>query len=1102
MGHAKSYGSHAARQAAYRQRQKARRLQDRQDLQSMKSALINDNELRVIGYQRHEQHAKGIVHRPFGTDGYLIAVFTTPVAIHVRGMEQQLPAMTCYLWGPGERQCFGHLHQPWSYSWVNLDGLCLPELLSSLSLSTGQPLTLSDAATTEIFFQALDTECAQHPRPSTGKLHAVLRYWLLDLTLDQQAPVIPTEWLAVKLYLDAHFTEHLTLPQLAEQFHRSESRFSHTFKQYFNTTVLDYLREKRMQQAAMLLRDQNLSIAEVAYQVGFADQVYFARQFKRHFHLTPSEMRHEVTGKRAQTQVLEDRRKRERAQLLREGWLSLVECDFAAAPSLDPRFGLYKYYDEKGQQLYDAVELALFKDHALRLLPDDGFPWVELRWDAPCSVEMKLDVTIANVPGGPDFAMAISGDLRCGYRMRISGHPYLAFETTASGNWTLLHQSPVALDPQAKSYRLALWRADNVFYAELDGQRILEYPEPFAFYGARHQTFAVGRMSGRDDQLQILSLRAFQRKAPRYMDNLEPGRVLLRLGQTEAAAAWFTQIAQQYDDTPLQQEILYLLALAAPEPQQDIALQRVIRDETNPFYLRALQQLAAHYCARAEFARAADVARQIADLLPGDPTPWRVAHAICSHLPRATPARKDEYLHTLARLPVDSVIIFAPLTDLTPLRGMALTELLIGAGEVQELTPLQGMPLRRLTCDANRIQDLTPLRGMPLASLQIMHNRVGELSPLAGLPLQKLRITSNAISDLAPLAGMPLTALTCDENALEALSPLCETALQMLHCRHNRLRDLTPLQSLPLSELACDGNRLTDLAPLARCPLHILLCAQNPLADLSPLHGLPLTRLDCRDCRIATFAPMSSLPLEMLACGGNPAEDLTPLADLPLRQLDLDAIPLTPANLAVLRRLPLHHLYCAAFTPELLPLLTSHPTLTTLNGHRLAHIVPLFTTWQAALHAFRQAPRCAPASDLDLRRFAVAAGNKWLLAVPWRCSRTEAEAFCRWQRGRLVCPETEEQHTLLRRYLAAITSPELITYYHLGLELDRRARTISWCSGAPYDWHHWTSSQHDPCYMPAGDPCIVTNAAVEKFTWTIDTLFPHDKYVVLEWDAP
>ena len=51
---------------------------------------------------------------------------------------------------------------------------------------------------------------------------------------------------------------------------------------------LEFIRSVRLQRAAQLLDKSQLTVAEVAYQVGFNNPKYFARYFKLEFHMLPS----------------------------------------------------------------------------------------------------------------------------------------------------------------------------------------------------------------------------------------------------------------------------------------------------------------------------------------------------------------------------------------------------------------------------------------------------------------------------------------------------------------------------------------------------------------------------------------------------------------------------------------------------------------------------------------------------------------------------------------------------------------------------------------------------------------------------------------------
>src|SRR5262249_35855610 len=64
------------------------------------------------------------------------------------------------------------------------------------------------------------------------------------------------------------------------------------------------------------------------------------------------------------------------------------------------------------------------------------------------------------------------------------------------------------------------------------------------------------------------------------------------------------------------------------------------------------------------------------------------------------------------------------LTDLTPLEGMKISELVCSYSNVTNLSPLRGMPLTGLAADNSPLADLSPLKNVPLKTLWIFNTRV------------------------------------------------------------------------------------------------------------------------------------------------------------------------------------------------------------------------------------------------------------------------------------------------------------------------------------------------------------------------------------------
>ncbi len=92
-------------------------------------------------------------------------------------------------------------------------------------------------------------------------------------------------------YIHQYSAQNLSLIMMAEMVQMSPYYFSRLFKQSIGLTPHQYLLKCRTDQAKRLLKTTNLSIADIAHQVGFVDQSHLNRHFKRHFGVSPSQFR-------------------------------------------------------------------------------------------------------------------------------------------------------------------------------------------------------------------------------------------------------------------------------------------------------------------------------------------------------------------------------------------------------------------------------------------------------------------------------------------------------------------------------------------------------------------------------------------------------------------------------------------------------------------------------------------------------------------------------------------------------------------------------------------------------------------------------------------
>lgn len=95
----------------------------------------------------------------------------------------------------------------------------------------------------------------------------------------------------VRDYLDEHYTENITLDQLAEQFYISKYYLSREFKKEYGTTIIQYVLAKKITNAKELLRYSNASIEDIAQLCGIDDASYFNKVFRKMEGCTASEYR-------------------------------------------------------------------------------------------------------------------------------------------------------------------------------------------------------------------------------------------------------------------------------------------------------------------------------------------------------------------------------------------------------------------------------------------------------------------------------------------------------------------------------------------------------------------------------------------------------------------------------------------------------------------------------------------------------------------------------------------------------------------------------------------------------------------------------------------
>jgi AraC family transcriptional regulator len=90
-------------------------------------------------------------------------------------------------------------------------------------------------------------------------------------------------------YIEEHAHEAVALDTLARIANVSRFHFARMFKLSTGVSPMMYVEQNRIRKAQALIKEEQLSLAAIAAEVGFADQSHFTRRFRLHLGCTPSD---------------------------------------------------------------------------------------------------------------------------------------------------------------------------------------------------------------------------------------------------------------------------------------------------------------------------------------------------------------------------------------------------------------------------------------------------------------------------------------------------------------------------------------------------------------------------------------------------------------------------------------------------------------------------------------------------------------------------------------------------------------------------------------------------------------------------------------------
>lgn len=222
---------------------------------------------------------------------YLLVLVNKGTAIMCDGSERRFGEGDLLVMFPNAKIHYKAL-TPWSISWLGLYGKAVQEYMDLLGISPQNPLchiSLHGELKTVIdrIYEVADN------RSISSKLHIeglICEFFSILMRnsseKNKQDPVN-----AALQIIDYNFCTDISLEQVAESLCVTPAYLSRRFAEQVGVSPKKYILTKRIERAKELLQLSNINIFEVSNSIGYEDQFYFCRIFKKMTGVSPSDYR-------------------------------------------------------------------------------------------------------------------------------------------------------------------------------------------------------------------------------------------------------------------------------------------------------------------------------------------------------------------------------------------------------------------------------------------------------------------------------------------------------------------------------------------------------------------------------------------------------------------------------------------------------------------------------------------------------------------------------------------------------------------------------------------------------------------------------------------
>lgn len=218
--------------------------------------------------------------------------------LNINGQQMMVFEGQSMLLFPNENHSYHGLDDEWILDYVMISGPAIDSTISSLGHYESAVFNLATNQFFEKFITYLmdydsdvQSEALQHLSKET---YAFIIDFAANATRidNRKAATQNPKISAVIEYMETHYSETISLDDLAREVELSKEYLCNVFKAEMNTTIISFLNNIRIGNAKMHLKEYPfMSVAEIAKKCGFESSSYFGKIFKQSVGVTPAVFR-------------------------------------------------------------------------------------------------------------------------------------------------------------------------------------------------------------------------------------------------------------------------------------------------------------------------------------------------------------------------------------------------------------------------------------------------------------------------------------------------------------------------------------------------------------------------------------------------------------------------------------------------------------------------------------------------------------------------------------------------------------------------------------------------------------------------------------------